>query len=211
MKWIHGLLLTALCTLLGHADASEPVTTHQLTLRILVDGQEVMTPTLRMLPGRTAYLTSKRPGLPAADLGLEVDMEPKLTVQGETGTGLRFTLWEGPAGKGERLHDTVMLLTPEKRSIAARSGLSPSTTMRAPSGRMTEIQVISHAVTTEDASVVARMVDCPNAGKDGGGDPITIDRESHCCSSGCANGEDRQFTCCGAISCCDCDACCHAL
>lgn len=209
MTWLRNLLVVVLCIACGPVNGSERLQVHNLSLRVLVDGQEVMAPTLQAVPGRTVQLQTKRQGRP--DIGLEVDIEPNLTVQGESGIGLRFVLWKDVFNQRERLHDSALLLTPEKIQTAARAGVSPSVILQAPNGQKTEIQVISHSIAAAKVDAARDAAHCPATGGRAMADQAGIQRENHCCGAGCANGEDRHFSCCGAISCCDCGACCNAL
>ena len=141
--------------------AAESINLHDLSLRVLVDGELIMTPNVQLLPTRTAYVSIGSPGEVVYTLTLDI-IEHVADAPADA-TGLQMVLWRGGAGGGEMLLDSVMVIDSRTIARAASEGRSPSVRIGGSTKASVEIELVSHAVLESDATVVATQATCKTA------------------------------------------------
>lgn len=179
--------------------AAESINLHDLSLKVLVDGELIMTPNVQLIPTRTAYVSIGSPGEVVYTLTLDIIEHVAGAPAGAT--GLQMVLWRGGVGGGEMLLDSVMVMESRTIARAASEGRSPSVRIGGSTKASVEIELVSHAVLESDANVVATQATCTTA-------RALSASSSDCCSAKCKDGSTNSVSCCGAYRCCGCGVYC---
>src|SRR5690606_1358436 len=188
--------------LISPAIAADTTQLHVISARILVDGEEVMAPNIRLAAGHPAYISisdeNKEPLY-----SLEVEVFPGFQIQTIEGTALQAVVWKGPFQHGVQLTEATLIVSP------ASAGSGPmSSKQMGPDGKSVELQVISYA--TEDVATSSlnldrkscvdqqgRIESAPQTAQNGG-----------CCGGLCAPPSTNWYQCCNVTGCCVCGRCC---
>lgn len=206
-KWA-GILILALMTIFSSPAIAQTTDIHIMSLRVLVDGKEIMTPNVQMLPGSPGYLSVSDAGdQPLYSLQLEI--VPDVDIGGAKGLGFNAVLWKGPFNSGEKEIDSVSMISPKPTKINGPMKIS----MQGRDGKSVEIEIISHAVEQRDlSSLNINKASCI----DGSGRIIPKNKPSQstpsastsCCGGPCAPPSNQHYQCCGFTACCVCGRCC---
>lgn len=131
--------------------AADTTQLHVISARILIDGEEVMAPNIRLAAGHPAYISisdEKRQPLHS----LELEIIPGFQIETIEGTALQAVIWEGPFQNGMQLMEATLIVSP------ASPGSGPMTSKQmGPDGKSVELQVISYA--TEDVATSSINLD----------------------------------------------------
>lgn len=189
--------------------AADEAPVHSLSLRVLVDGSEVMTPNIQVRPNTPAYMSYTEDGATDPKYSLELMVAPDSAIGANVGDMVKATLWKGAFKKSEPVLDSSMILD-----------TAASTTRNAPqsvqvidsAGTTYKIEVISHGVFMKDPSILLEQ-NSSCLTKDGNIDlstkesPSTAPQVQACCGGSCTS-KAGQMQCCGAVACCACGYCC---
>lgn len=202
--WLLGILLGMVPGSSALAGPDTGGVRHVLSLRVLVDGEVVMSPNLRLRPGVPASIAlageSGEPGY-----ALQVRLSPDPDRPGSYST-LEATLWKGDYQRERPLLDTRAVLDWQRIDKAM-----PIASVRSRDGRSVELQVISHArVLPSTTTPLAQPCTDARAAVDAAprDDAAPADAPPVCCSASCGDGSGHTLHCCGAEQCCACGACC---
>lgn len=191
------LVSLALTVFVGAAFAAPPsspgeVKVHTIAMKVVVDGQVVMTPNVRTVEGAVGTLSV------AGESG-----GPGYTLEFEVGTQLRGSV-EATTLKGSLYRTTgqrrELLAAPD---LAFRAGGTPTMKIGSDGPHGVSIEVSSHAIALENRAALS-MKSCEASGQ---AESLNA-AMSDCCSARCLDGTPNVLTCCGVISCCGCGACC---
>jgi hypothetical protein len=212
MRFFKTMMLCASFLLPCFAWAQE-VPVHSLSMRVLVDGKEIMTPNLQVLSDVPAYASYTAKGQTEPTYSLQVIVSPGLNVGGISGTAVEASLWEGAFKQTKPIVDSAILLV----KAAGKDLRGPqSLELIDEKGLAYEIQVVSYGVFMKDASTLpAKQTSCLTVdGKINGlvkaapmANIAPALKANGCCGGPCGNG-GGSMQCCGAISCCVCGTCC---
>lgn len=176
--------------------APAQVKVHTIAMKVMVDGEIVMTPNVRTLEGQVGTLTvSGENGAPGYTLEFEVGSQVRRQIEATT---LKGSLYRTV---GERRE---LLAAPD---MAFRAGSTPSMQIGAEGMHGVSIEVVSHGISLEDAGLESATVsscDAPASDQ-------AMRAPPKCCGSRCGDGSGNNLKCCNVISCCGCGACCDVL
>lgn len=199
---ILGLLVSSsVCA--GQTPAQTAASVHSLSLKVFVDGKEIMAPNLDILPGRTAYVTLNSTTKGPYTLQLDVVGDSLDGLRGSA--GLQAVLWNGGVNHGARLLEALLLLDPTP-SLDANDRATPASVSvgsKVGAQHSAEIQIVSHAVVMADIAQFSAGVACLSSE----GLAAVQPKGRGCCTRECGNKRE-EMTCCGAVRCCACDVCC---
>lgn len=136
--WLLGILLGMVPGSSALAGPDTGSFRHVLSLRVLVDGEVVMSPNLRLRPGVPASIAlAGESGEPGYALQVRLSADPDRPGSYST---LEATLWKGDYQRERPLLNTRVVLDRQRIDKAM-----PIASVRSRDGRSVELQVISHA------------------------------------------------------------------
>lgn len=146
--------------------ARDGAVTHNLSLQVSVDGNEVMAPVIEMSSATPAEVFIGS----GDDDGYALVVDIVDEVDKATGSaGAHFVLWRGGAGRGTRLLDDVLLLGGNRRGHASEQSLKSGG-----AGQNATVTVVSHATYTRPKHELPARTACE--GQEGSGAGSTGER-----------------------------------
>lgn len=200
------ILLLALGVVgVAYAKSSAQASVHHLSLRVVDDGREVMSPTVQMMAGDPVQLSvgSSKDGY---TLALDIVDQDEAAAAGTT-AAVQVALWRGAADTGIQLLDRVIPLA----RTNSESDVSSTSSGFQSSGA--SVDLISHAVDLRSVDDLGAVRAC---GEDQADSSVQVDSgafSQRCCGRICANDNDdgnQTLTCCSTspMTCCGCGVCC---
>lgn len=186
----------------AQAETTSSTAVHHLSLRVMDEGRQVMSPSVQMTAEGPVQLSigNKEDGYT-----LELDILEHSSSSASDAAAMQVVLWRGPAGSGSRLLDRVILLTSNGDGAAGAGSARQQTTGAS-------VELISHALQSTAMSDLGSARSCEGESNPGPGSmPGTANHT--CCGRICSgdNGDaDQTLTCCGnkPTTCCGCGVCC---
>lgn len=180
----------------AYAMPSEEVQVHHVSLRVMDEGREVMTPAVQMTSEGPVQLSAGSAGM-AYTLVLDILDEPESGIAAGA-AAMQVALWKGSVGSGKRLLDQVIMLTP---------GSNPKL-----KNASTSVELVSHALELKAGDTLHPQQGCGSKGSGEAAASSPGIAAQTCCGRLCGehNDGDATLTCCGprGTKCCGCGVCC---
>lgn len=193
--YVRMMARVAFLLTIGVISAAQAETTpgpgvHHLSLRVMDEGREVMSPSVQMTAEGPVQLSigNKQDGYT-----LELDILEHSSSSTADAAAMQVVLWRGPIGSGSRLLDRVILLTPNGDVGAAGAGSERQQTTGA------SVELISHALQSSAIGDLGSARSCEGEGDPGSGSMPGVANHT-CCGRICSGGNgdaDQTLTCCG--------------
>lgn len=190
------VLLAAGAVMTAYAVPSAEVQVHHVSLRVVDEGKEVMTPAVQMTADGPVQLSVGSSGN-AYTLVLDILDEADSGII-DKNAAMQVVLWKGSADSGKRMLDQVIILTPGSSSNLKNAA--------------TSVELVSHAIELKPGDSLQSQRECvPKDGHEVAASGPGIAAQT-CCGRLCGdhNDADATLTCCGprGTKCCGCGVCC---